>query len=610
MKGLGLSLLALALAILLRRYFQTPFETMDTTNWASVIPGLPFQFLTGYIVPQLLLGASIFCWKEGFARQADRLLARLSSPWICPTLVFIVAVSFRHFGLQDVLLVSDEFSSNFEAICFARGCWGSPPPPFPDHFQYSTQYIGPWIWTGIYTPGWPMLLAIGHLLGFPRMLSPLLGALTTFQLQSLARRWSGPGSAGLTGLLLLASPMFVLHACSDYSHLATVFWTASTLLCLDRIKQPGGLGRGGLGGDGSPPQCLGWSLAGGLSLGAVATTRPLDGLILLCALLVWRLLIPGPSGRPKLVQIALVGLGTALTSSLLFLQNIAISGKATVTAYALVGELSGQFDLPASSRLPLALFMFARAILWMFPGFLEFLPQLRSRNGKFGLFLLLLYTFAYSHIGSCEIGTRYLLAPCVVAVPLIAGAILKTPDRRGWIIPCLALSLLGTYPGYSRIMVQAYRSQGAFDQWIDQATGSNSILFFRALPPGVLGFARNHPWLVGRVSALALDPEENRQIRRFFSNRSAYYVDWDPEQLTWLVTPFEAPHDIDLDRICAGSNYANLKSTQAKALQQWAQVSPQSPFFDAATQNRIKLLSKLGRTKEALELAGQSEKAR
>ena len=594
LKGPSFALLVLVLAMVARRQFQAPFETMDTTAWASAWNAFPLEFLTAYILPQLLLGLSVLCWKDGFARQADRLLARLQSPWLCPMLVLVVALSFRHFGLHDVVLVSDEFSFNFHAMCLARGSWGCPPPPFADHFQYATQYIGPTIWTGISAPGWPMLLAIGHLLGCPRLLSPMLGALTTFQLQSLARRWYGPRPGALTGLLLLSSPMFVLHACNDFSHMATLFWTANTLLCLDRVAGPRGRR---------------WSLAGGMCLGMVVTTRPLDGLLLLCALLVWRLLMPGPDGRPQPVQILLVGLGVALTSSLGFLQNIAVSGKATVTAYALLDELSGQFDLPAKLRLPLASFMFGRAVLWMFPGFLESLSRLRGERGKFGLLMLGLYTVAYSHTGSSEIGTRYLLNACAVAVPLIAGTMLKKPDRRAWILPYLALSLLGSYPGYAGMMVQAYRPQGLFDQWLDQVTRRDSIMFFRILPPGVLGFARNEPGLRGRISALALDPKENEQLRRLFSDRPAYYLDWDPEQGTWHVTPFEVPHDIDLDRMCAGMNYANLKFTQEKALQQWAQISPQSPFFEAARQNRIKLLGKLGRKQEALELDSQ-EKAR
>ena len=432
-----------------------------------------------------------------------------------------------------------------------------------------------------------MLLALGYWISCPRLVSPLLAGLITLQLQTLARKWFGPRAAALTGLMMLASPMFMLNACADYSHLATLFWSANTLLCLERVKGPG-RGRG-------------WAALGGLCLGMVVTTRPLDGLLLVCGVLAWRVLLPHQKARPGLLEIALVGLGMVPTAALNFLQNIAVSGKPLVTAYELLGEVSGQFDLDPLSRLALFAYIFARAGIWMFPGFLESIPSLR-RSGKFGLILLGLYAIAYARPGFFEIGSRYVLNACLLALPWMAGVICQNQYRRAWIFPCLLLSLLAAFPGEARSVMALYRYQWAVDDWMDRSLPANSIAFFRRLPPGALGVARNYPDLPGRISVLALDPEENLQLRQRFADHPAYFLDWIPEQRGYQITPFEEPHDLNIDRICAGMNYANLKFTKEKALQQWAQIPVSSPFHEAARQNRIKLLRGLGREEEASKL--------
>ena len=585
MKQPGAALLLIAAAVALRRATQPPFEVLETTYWQTLLPPLLGQFLAAYIVPQMAVLLAASCWKEGFRSLADRLLRLLSPAWVCPSLMLAAAVLFRRYGLYEAIFVSDEVCFNVHAICLASGRLGCAPPPYPDHFQYSAFYIGPKIWTGISFPGWPLLLAVGYLLGYPRLVSPILGAVTTLQLQALARRWYGTEAGALTGLLLLASPMFFLEACSDFSHLAALFWAANTLLCLERVEAAG-KGRG-------------WALLGGLCLGMLVSTRQLDAFLLLVALLGWRVLIPRESTRPDLTQIALVGLGVLPTSLLLFAQNTAVSGNPFVPAYFLTGEMSGQFSMGPVDRLALGCILFARVATWMVPGFLESIPSLRRGRGLFGLILLAGYTLGYGLPGGIEFGSRYLLTACVLLLPFMAGTICRSAARKSCIIPCLALSLFAAYPGEASSAMKQYRYQWALDDWLARSLPGQSLAFYRRLPTGPLGIARNDPDLAGLISVLALDPKENLKLRQHFADRPAFYLDWIPEQRRYQVTPFEEPHDINLDRICAGMNYANLRGIQPKALEQWAQIPPDSPFYEAARQNRIKLLNKLGRQQEA-----------
>ncbi len=590
MKGPAPALLLLAAAIALRSFNQAPFEILDTTVWRPLLPPFPQQFLLAYMLPQLVVILAAYCWEPGFSRILEKLLKVCEPLWTCPLLILLGSAVFRHFGLLDTLFVSDEFSFNFHAICLAGGHLGCPPPPFPDHFQYATLYIGPDIWTGISAPGWPLLLALGYAVDCPRLVSPMLGGLITLQLQTLARRWSGPRAGALTGLVLLGSPMFMLNACADFSHLATTFWSANVVLCLDKVKKPG------------TARC--WSVLAGASLGMVISTRPLDGLLLVVALLGWRVLLPGPIGRPGFLHVLLVGLGMLPTALFNFLQNMAVSGKPLVTAYALLGEVAGQFDLSPIDRLALCGLIYGRAAVWMFPGFLESIPSLGQRKdqGLFGLILLGLYLVGYARPGFVEIGSRYVLNTCLLLLPILAGVVCESKRRQACIVPCLLFSLLGAYPGLASGLMQHYRYQWQFDQWLAQALPSRSIAFFRRLPPGVLGIARNYPDLPGQIRALALDPGDTLKLRSHFKEIPAFYLDWIPEKRQFVVTSFEEPHDTNMDRICAGMTYANLKFTQLKALEQWAQIPPDSPFYESARQNRIKLLLKLGRAEEARQL--------
>ena len=593
MKVPVLSLLLIGVAVALRTAYQAPFEVLDTTVWQPLLPPLPAQFLTAYLLPQICLYLAAYCWREGYVRALDGLLRWLEPRWVCPLVTLVAAVLFRHLGLFDALVVSDEFSFNFHAICLSMGRPGCLPPPYPDHFQFATLYIGPHIWTGISSPGWPAMLALGYLLGCPRLVDPLLAALITYQLQTLARGWYGARASSLTGLLLLGSPMFLLNACADYSHLATVFWSLNALICLEKVNHEGN-GRG-------------WSLLGGACLGMVVATRPLDGVLVLAALLLWRVVLGKGPGRPSFLQVALVGLGMIPGSFLNFWQNVAVSGSPWVTAYALLDEVSGQFDLSPLVRIALCGYIYARAAVWMFPGFLESIPLMRTGQGRVGLIFLGLYIVGYARPGFFEIGSRYALNACLLLLPLMAGAICQSKVRQSCVLPCLLLALLGAYPGEARSLMRSYRYQWTRDNWLARSLPPRSIVFFRRMPPGVLGIARNYPDLREFIQVLALDPQENLKLREHFQDRAAFYVDWVPEGGTYQITPFAEPHDLNMDRICAGMNYANLKFTQEKALLQWSQIPTDSPFYEAARQNRIKLLNKLGRHEEAKNLSGPRE---
>src|SRR5262249_30612645 len=81
-------------------------------------------------------------------------------------------------------------------------------------------------------PGWPALLAVGVLLGVPRLVNPLLGAGTLLLLYAMGKRLYTPHIGLLAALFALASPYFLFNTASYFAHTASLFFVALLLFLL------------------------------------------------------------------------------------------------------------------------------------------------------------------------------------------------------------------------------------------------------------------------------------------------------------------------------------------------------------------------------------------
>ena len=136
---------------------------------------------------------------------------------------------------------------------------------------------------GKYTPGWPLLLAIGVALGQPWLVNALLAALAVALTYRLGREIYDPATGLVAALLTAISPTFLLLSGSLMSHTASLFWGVLLIYALWRLTRH--------------VQAR-WALLGGIALGMLIITRPLTavGLFLPFAL-AGTLAVLLPAGR-------------------------------------------------------------------------------------------------------------------------------------------------------------------------------------------------------------------------------------------------------------------------------------------------------------------------
>lgn len=214
-----------------------------------------------------------------------------------------------HFGaLRGCPHVSDEVVYIFQAKTLARGTLAAPAPNAPSFFTYLNIIIDTATgkWFGIYPPGWPGVLAPFIACGIPWLANAVVNALALLAIYRLGCEFFGRRAAGLALLLGLLSPFVWVMGASFLSH------PLATLLAATALLGPAV----GLRRDKLLPIA-----AGGLSLGGLVLTRPLDGIVIAVALALWLTRARAGKAAALLFAAALPGVAALL------LYNRALTGE-------------------------------------------------------------------------------------------------------------------------------------------------------------------------------------------------------------------------------------------------------------------------------------------
>lgn len=162
--------------------------------------------------------------------------------------------------------------------------------------------------TGVFPPGYPLVLSVGFLFGAPMVIGPLLGAGLALATAWLARAAGGDERAArLAAVLSVTTAALRYHTADTMAHGATALGIALTLCFALRARS-------------SPERALPW-LACGLGLGWVLSARVASSLGLGLVVLVL-----AARARPRALGLVLVG---ALPGMLLLLA----SQKAATTTF-------------------------------------------------------------------------------------------------------------------------------------------------------------------------------------------------------------------------------------------------------------------------------------
>ncbi len=151
-----------------------------------------------------------------------------------------------------------------QARIIASGQFTLPPPALGPYVPAPFFGIVRGRWLAQYAPGTALLLAGGLRLGVPWLVEPALAVATLALLAGIGRRLYGPGVGLLTALLGALSPFYLGLSGAYLSHIPTVFLATLAYALLLRSDW------------GRVPWRVG---AAGLALGAAATCRELDAVV-------------------------------------------------------------------------------------------------------------------------------------------------------------------------------------------------------------------------------------------------------------------------------------------------------------------------------------------
>lgn len=136
--------------------------------------------------------------------------------------------------LEGIPHVQDSVAYLFQAKIFALGRFYAPLPLFPQFFRHEFILQEGGKWFSKYPPGWPLVLAIGVIVGLPWVVNPLLAAFTLFLIYLLGKEFYSPRIGLLAAFLGLSSPFFLFLSASFMSHPAALFFLTLFILTLIR----------------------------------------------------------------------------------------------------------------------------------------------------------------------------------------------------------------------------------------------------------------------------------------------------------------------------------------------------------------------------------------
>ncbi len=226
--------------------------------------------------------------------------------------VVVLSSSLSFFVYQAHPHVPDETHYVFQARYMAAGQLTVKPPPVPEAFSMYMVPHNEKRWYGIFSPGWPALLAVGELAGLMWLMNPLLAGLCVLLTYLLFQELYCRSFARIAVLLLACSPWFTFMAMSLMNHMATLTFALGATVLLVRGRR---LRSNFLMG-----------LAGAM-VGIVSLIRPLDGAIVGLLLGLWTI-ADGGNLKRKLTSAFALFFGMLGTAVLILPYNRMVTGQA------------------------------------------------------------------------------------------------------------------------------------------------------------------------------------------------------------------------------------------------------------------------------------------
>ena len=241
---------------------------------------------------------------------------------------FLVAVKV----FEAVPHVEDEMAYVWQAKVIAHGQMTAPTPPEPKSMYIPFVVDANGHRSAKYPPGWPVVLALGMLLGIRTWVNPLLGGLAVWLTFRLGQKICNSPTGLLAALLMVSSPFFLIITGSlDSNAWSLVLSIVFVLAWLDTF--PLGARKKQV----SKPHIPLWltiSVAG-LSLGVLVMTRPLTALGVALPFFVHGLLLLMHGDGATRRHVLGIGVITLLVGSLFLAWQYTVTGNPFTDPYTL-----------------------------------------------------------------------------------------------------------------------------------------------------------------------------------------------------------------------------------------------------------------------------------
>lgn len=247
---------------------------------------------------------------------------RLLVPIVAVGLILGAAALMSVAVFDKRMHIYDAMSYYFQGKIFASGHLSAPVPAVPEAFPIPFTVFHQGRWFSMYSPGTPLVLAVGFLVGLPWLVEPTLAAAGALLIYSTARRQYGLHTALLAIILVASSPFLRIQAGSFLSHVPGMFWGAVLLYAASRyVERPR----------------RGWVIAGAAALGFLFLTREMSAIIYAASVggyLAWRGVVAWrrtPAARRGLLaDLATAGIWLALFAAAYLGYNQALTGSPTL----------------------------------------------------------------------------------------------------------------------------------------------------------------------------------------------------------------------------------------------------------------------------------------
>ncbi|MEJ2704472.1 MAG: hypothetical protein P8Z79_18715 [Sedimentisphaerales bacterium] len=249
----------------------------------------------------------------GESGRIDR-VALLAAGWVIALSSVLSLLSYQRFPH-----IPDEVMYLYQARYLANGSLTVSAPAVPEGFSVYMIPSESHRWYSIFPPGWPLVLALGVLLGAPWLVNPVLAGLNILLCYILIWEVADRSRARAIVFLLCVSPWYIFMAMNFMSHTFTLTCALIATFGIVRARRSGKAS---------------WAWLGGAATGMVSLIRPLDGVIVAGLLGLWAMGVGGR--RLKLSSIIGFVASAAVIGATIFAYNKQVTGNPTtfpLTAY-------------------------------------------------------------------------------------------------------------------------------------------------------------------------------------------------------------------------------------------------------------------------------------